>query len=75
MDKASEVELVFTFATPYAEGEEVTVLIIVDLGANGVEWLTLSGVGDKDGNVVVKLTADQLAKISNNPFLVLPVSK
>lgn len=75
VDKVSEAELIFTFATKYPEGEEVTVLIIVDMGDKGVEWLELTGKANSNGDVVVKLTSDQLAKISNNPFLVLPVSK
>ena len=33
------------------------------------------GVGNADGAVVVKVTKAELAKISNNPFLVMPLSK
>ena len=70
-----ELELIFTFATPYAEGEEVTVLLGINPAAETVEWLALDGVGNADGAVVVKVTKAELTKISNNPFIVIPLSK
>ena len=70
-----EVELVFTFETPYAEGEEVLVLIGISPADEEVEWLALDGLGDAEGNVVVKVTEKELKKISDNPFIVIPISK
>lgn len=70
-----ELELIFTFATPFAEGEEVPVLFVISPAEGPVEWLRLTGVGNADGAVVVKVTKAELAKISNNPFLVMPLSK
>ncbi len=70
-----ELELTFTFATPFADGEEVPVLFVISPAEGPVEWLRLTGVGNADGAVVVKVTKAELAKISTNPFLVMPLSK
>ena len=66
--------LTFTFETKYADGEEVTVLIGIASGKE-TEWIVKTGKGNKDGDVVVTVTKDELAKISSNPFVVVPVSK
>ena len=71
----SELLLIFKFETPYEEGEEVTVLIGIAPADGEVEWIVKTGTGDADGNVVVKVTAEELAKISNNTFIEIPVSK
>ena len=73
--KLSELELVFKFETPYEEGEEVTLLIGISPADADVEWLVLTGKGNADGDVVVKVTSAELNKIANNPFIVIPVSK
>ena len=70
-----ELELIFKFATPYEAGSEVTLLVGVSPADDVVEWIKLDGKANADGDVVVKLTSAQLAKISNNPFLVIPVTK
>ena len=70
-----ELELIFKFETPYDEGEEITVLIGVDSGEDEVEWIVKTGVGNADGDVVVKVTAEELEIISNNPFVAIPVSE
>ena len=72
-----ELELIFKFESPYEEGEEVTILIGIDYADADaeVEWIVKTGVANKDGDVVVKVTAAELAKISNNPFIAIPVSK
>ena len=71
-----ELELTFKFETPYTEGEEVTVLIgIAPADAEEVEWIVKDCVANADGDVVVKVTREELNKISNNPFIAIPVSK
>ena len=70
------LEMKFKFDTPYDEGEEVTLLIGISApDAEEVEWLTLEGKANANKEVVVTVTKEQLAKISNNPFIVIPVSK
>lgn len=72
---AKEQEFIFKFATPFADGEEVLLLIGISPADGDVEWLQLTGKGNADGDVVVKVTAEQIKKISNNPFIVIPVTK
>lgn len=67
--------LIFKFETPYEKGEKVTVLIGIAPADADVEWLVLDGEGNADGAVEVKVTEAELTKISNNPFVVIPVSK
>ena len=38
------------------------------------EWLVKEGKGNADGDVEVEVTKAELAKISDNPFVVIPVS-
>lgn len=71
----SELELIFKFETPYPEGDEVALLIGIAPADGDVEWIEKTGVANADGAVVVKVTAAELAKISNNPFLAIPLSK
>lgn len=70
-----ELELIFKFETPYDEGEEVTLLIGVDTGEEDIQWIVKTGVANADGDVVVKVTAEELEIISNNPFVAIPVSE
>ena len=70
-----EFVMIFKFETPYKEGEKVTLLLGIAPADADVEWLVLEGVGNADGDVEVKVTEAELAKISNNPFVVIPVSK
>ena len=74
-ENAKDQELIFKFATPYEEGEEVTLLIGISPAEGDVEWLVLAGKANADGDVVVTVTSEQFKKISNNPFVVIPVSK
>ena len=67
--------LIFKFATPYAEGQKVTVMFAIAKSDTETEWLKKEGTGNKDGTVSVVVTAADLAKISNYPFVVIPVSK
>ena len=73
----NSLTLVFKFETPYPEGEEVTVLLIIPAAEEGgeAEWITLKGKANADGDVVVTVDAATLAKVQNNPFVVIPVSK
>ena len=75
VENAKDQELIFKFATPYPEGEEVILLIGISPADADVEWLALDGKANADGAVVVKVTKEQLTKIANNPFVVIPVSK
>ena len=72
--KVTSATLTFSFETKYAEGEEVTILIGI-AGANGTEWIVLTGKGDANGDVVVTVDKATLDKIGSNPFVVIPVSK
>ena len=72
---AKEQEFIFKFATPFKEGEEVVLLVGISPAEGDVEWLKLNGKANADGDVVVKVTAEQIKKISNNPFIVIPVTK
>ena len=68
-----EFIMIFKFETPYEKGEKVTLLIGIAPADADVEWLVLDGVGNAEGEVEVKVTETELAKISNNPFVVIPV--
>ena len=70
-----EFEMIFKFETPFGKDEKVTLLIGIAPADADVEWLKLDGIGNADGDVVVKVTEAELTKISNNPFVVIPVSK
>ncbi len=70
-----EFEMIFKFETPFGKDEKVTLLIGIAPADADVEWLKLDGTGNADGDVVVKVTEAELTKISNNPFVVIPVSK
>ena len=67
--------LIFKFETPYPENEEVTLLIGIDPADADVEWIVKTGKANADGDVVVSVTAEELSKIANNPFVAIPVSK
>ena len=70
-----QLVLIFKFEAPYPEGEEVTLLIGIAPADGEVEWIQKTGVANADGDVVVTVTAAELAKIQNNPFIAIPVSK
>lgn len=67
--------LTFKFETPYAEGEKVIIAIGIVPPEGEVEWLVKEGTANSDGDVEVEVTKAELAKISDNPFVVIPVSK
>ncbi len=67
--------LVLKFETPYEEGEKVVVAIGIVPPEGEVEWLVKTGKGNADGAVEVEVTIEELNKISDNPFVVIPVSK
>ena len=67
--------LTFKFETPYAEGEEVVLAIGIVPPEAEAEWLVKTGKGNADGDVEVAVTKAELNKISDNPFVVIPVSK
>lgn len=67
--------LTFKFETPYKEGEKVIVAIGIVPPEDEVEWLVKTGKGNADGDVEVEVTVEELNKISDNPFVVIPVSK
>ncbi len=70
-----EFTLIFKFETPYEKGQKVTLLLGIAPADADVEWLVLEGEGNADGDVEAKVTEAELTKISNNPFVVIPVSK
>ena len=74
LTKGNSVVLTFKFATPYTEGEAVTILLGIP-GETETEWVVLQGKGNKDGDVEVTVTKDILDKIGDKPFVVIPVSK
>ena len=66
--------LTFKFETPYEEGEKVILAIgICPPDAEEAEWLVKEGAGNADGDVEVTVTKAELQKISDNPFVVIPV--
>ena len=70
----SKLELKFKFDTPFTGIKQVTLLIGISApNAEEVEWLVLVGDVNDNNEVVVTVTAAELAKISNNPFIVIPV--
>lgn len=71
---AGDQEFIFHFGTPFGEGQEVLLLIGIAPAEGDVEWLMLNGKGNADGDVVVTITGEQIQKIANNPFLVIPVT-
>ena len=72
---SDQILLIFKFETPYEDGQAVTVLFgIAPAGAETI-WLVKEGKGNADGDVEVLVTRDELNKISNNPFVVIPVSE
>lgn len=73
--KLDELKLVFYFTTDYSGAEAVTLLIGISPADAEVEWLALEGKPLADGGIEVTVTAEELKKISNNPFIVIPVSK
>jgi hypothetical protein len=72
---SDDVKLVFKFATPYPEGETVILAIGIVPPEGEAEWLVKEGVANADGDVEVTVTKEELQKISDNPFVVIPVSK
>ena len=70
-----DVKLVFKFATPYPEGETVILAIGIVPPEGEAEWLVKEGIANADGDVEVTVTKEELQKISDNPFVVIPVSK
>lgn len=73
-DDDDEVEMIFKFATPYKEGEQVMLAVAIVPPEDEVEWLLWEGTGTEDGGVKVKVSREDLEKISENPFVVIPVS-
>lgn len=71
---AGDQEFIFHFATPFGVDEEVLLLIGIAPAEGDVEWLMLNGKGNADGDVVVTITGEQIQKIANNPFIVIPVT-
>ena len=69
-----EVEMIFKFATPYKEGEQVMLAVCIVPPEDEVEWLLWEGTGMADGAVRVMVAREDLQKISDNPFVVIPVS-
>ncbi len=67
--------LTFKFETPYTEGEEVVLAIGIVPPEAEAEWLVKTGKANADGDVEVAVTKAELNKISDNPFVVIPVSK
>lgn len=75
-DAAEEpIILTFKFETPYEEGEKVVVAIGIVPPEGEAEWLVKEGEGNADGAVEVEVTIEELNKISDNPFVVIPVSE
>ena len=72
---SDDVKLVFKFATPYPEGETVILAIGIVPPEGEAEWLVKEGIANADGDVEVTVTKEELQKISDNPFVVIPVSK
>lgn len=70
----SSLTLNFKFATTFGEGEQVPLMLGIANG-NSTEWILVMGTGKADGSVEVILNAATLAKIGNNPFVVVPLSK
>ncbi len=66
--------LTFKFETPYENGEKVIIAIGIVPPEAEAEWLVKEGKGNADGDVEVEVTKAELAKISDNPFVVIPVS-
>ena len=74
LTEGDSIQLIFKFATPYKEGEDVTVLLGIP-NDKETEWIVLKGKGNKDGDVVVTVTKAMLDKIGDKAFVVIPVSK
>ena len=72
-----KLTLTYKFETPYGLNEKVTVVLGIpsDKEESGIAWSVLEGVGDKDENVVFTIDEETLAKVLNNPFVIIPVSR
>ena len=71
---ADKIILTFKFETPYEEGEDVTVLFAITAAEKETEWLVRDGKGNAEGAVEVEVTEEQFVKLTENPFVVIPVS-
>lgn len=71
-----DVTATFQFSTPYAQGEEVLVLVgVINALTGEVEWVALPGVGAADGGIEVTFTAAILSAIQSNTAMMAVVSK
>ena len=71
-----DVTATFQFSTPYAQGEEVLVLVgVINALTGEVEWVALAGVGTADGGIEVTFTAAILSAIQSNTAMLAVVSK
>lgn len=71
-----DVTATFQFSTPYAQGEEVLVLVgVINALTGEVEWVALAGVGTADGGIEVTFTAAILSAIQSNTAMMAVVSK
>jgi len=69
-----DLELAMAFVTKYEAGEVVAVMFGMADGKD-VTWTAIEGVANEEGNVVVTLTAEQLAYAAENIALVAVISK
>ena len=74
-EEDEEVEMIFKFATPYKEGEQVMLAVCIAPPEGEVAWLMWEGTGTADGAVSVMVPREDLEQIGENPFVVIPVSQ
>jgi len=67
--------LIFQFATPFENGEKVPLVFGITKDNGESEWLEMTGKGNKDGAVEVKVSRGIFNKLEKNPFVVIPISK
>lgn len=63
-DENGDVEAVFSVDFPFAEGENVVILLGVLNDDNTITWTRYEGIADGNGNVTAKVNADILANAS-----------
>ena len=75
-DTYGDVTLTFQFKTPYAEGEELLVLVGIRNSETGeIAWTAFEGVGiGEEGSVQVVFTPEIMDAIQNNMALLAVVS-
>ena len=69
-----EVEVKFTFESPYKVDEEVKLFLSVPK-TEGKEWIMLDGKVDAENKVVTKFTDETIKKLGFDPFVVVVVNK